>query len=368
MTCDYLVVGSGLSGATIARHLSDAGCRVQVLERRANLGGNVADVRHESGIYIGQHGPHYFRTSSDQVWQFINRFSEFHPYSAVVKSKVDGKLENWPIAASYIRRTIGRTWQPQYTGIPNNFEEAALSLMPRAIYEKFVKGYTEKQWGMPAQQLAAHLCRRFDVRADDNPHLTPRAKYQAIPTGGYTAMMQRMLNGIPVELSVDYLADRRAIRPRFLTIYSGPIDQYFNYSLGRLQYRGQKRETSYAPNTEWAQPCGQVNYPAVSEGSKLRTIEWKHMMRADLSAKTRGTVLTTETPYTPTNADEYEYPIPDDANEELYLEYQRLASQEAGTLFCGRLGEYRYYDMDQAIGRAMMLAQRILTKTLAEAA
>lgn len=368
MKCDYLVVGSGLTGATMARLLTDAGYRVQVLDRREYAGGNVADHMHESGILVGRHGPHYFRTSSDSIWEFVRRFGEFHSYRAIVRTSVAGFLENWPIASGYIRKTIGKGWKPAFTGVAMNFEEAALSMMPREIYETFVKGYTEKQWGVPATTLSAQLCRRFDVREDDDPYLTPQAKYQGIPSAGYSEWMSQMLRGIDIELNVNYLKDRRAFQPRNLTIYTGPIDEYFNFSLGRLQYRGQKRKTMHFVDVRRVQPCGQVNYPDPGDGQKIRTIEWKHMMRRDLAANTRGTVITEETPYSPTDPGEYEYPVPDEANEDLYMDYQRLAQQESGVLFCGRLGEYRYYDMDQAIGRAMMFAKRILTNRLAEAA
>lgn len=368
MSCDYLIVGSGLTGATMARLLADAGHRVTVLERRAYMGGNVADEMHQSGIMVGLHGPHYFRTNSEQIWDFVTRFAQFHRYAAIVRSSVNGRLENWPISASYIRKLVGKSWKPDFTGTAMNFEEAALSMMPRAIYEQFIKGYTEKQWGTSATNLSAQLCRRFDVREDDNPYLTPSAKYQGIPTDGYSVLMQRMLAGIPMEMNVNYLADRHAIRPRHLTIYTGPIDEYFNFSLGRLQYRGQQRETVWLPETRRVLPCGQVNYPDSSAGPRIRTIEWKHMMRPDLAANTRGTVLTHEVPFSPLNPEAYEYPVPDETNEDLYNDYRRLAQQESHILFCGRLGEYRYYDMDQAIGRAMMLAQRILTQRIAEAA
>ena len=172
---DYLVVGSGLTGATIARMLADSGARVLVLDRREHLGGNVHDREHESGIRIHAYGPHYFRTRSDEVWDFVNRFARFYSYEARVMTHIDGTYEHWPVAASYINRTVGPAWQPAFTGVPSNFEEAALSIMPWHVYELFVKEYTEKQWGVPASHLSADLCRRFDVRLDDDPRLTPHA-------------------------------------------------------------------------------------------------------------------------------------------------------------------------------------------------
>jgi UDP-galactopyranose mutase len=158
MKVDYLIVGAGLTGSVIARSLADAGRDVLIVDRRSHFGGNVHDHAHESGIRIHTYGPHYFRTSSDRIWAFATRFASFFRYEAALKSLVDGELENWPIAASYIRRRIGEGWKPEFAGRPANFEEAALSLMPRAIYEKFIKEYNEKQWGVANSTLAASPC------------------------------------------------------------------------------------------------------------------------------------------------------------------------------------------------------------------
>jgi UDP-galactopyranose mutase len=358
MRVDYVIVGSGLTGAVIARHLVDAGERVIVLDRREHFGGNVADYTHPSGVNVHRYGPHLFRTVSDDIWRFVNRFATFHPYEHQIRSQVDGRLENWPIAASYIRRVCGETWQPEFTSRPNNFEEAALSLMPRIVYEKFVKGYSEKQWGVPAQALSAKLCKRFDVRADDDPRLTPHHKYQGIPTEGYSKMMERMLTGIPVVLNFDYLKDRTAFKARKRLIFTGPIDEFFNFELGKLAYRGQKRATTHLEDVDWKQPCGQINSPL--DGDHIRDIEWKHMMRPDYAARIRGTVLTREVPWTPDSPEHYEYPFPDDKNQDLYEQYQMMSKEEEDVLICGRLGEYRYYDMDHAIGRAMTLVKHLL--------
>lgn len=361
MRTDYVIVGSGLTGAVIARRLADAGCRVVVLERRGHVAGNVADFWHPSGIQVHRYGPHLFRTNSKAIWEFVTRFATFHPYRHQIRSRVDGALENWPIAASYIRRLCGPDWRPANSGgKPANFEQAALQLMPRPIYEKFVKPYTEKQWGVPAESLAAGLCKRFDVREDDNPYLTPNHKHQGIPTEGYSTMVERMLAGIPVMLNFDYLRDRDAFQARRLLVFTGPIDEYFRYELGRLAYRGQRREHRYLAEADWVQPCGQVNNPG--EGAHIRQIEWKHMMRPDCARRIRGTVVTRETPWTPDAADACEYPFPSEEYRALYQRYRAMAEEDPGLLICGRLGEYQYYDMDHAIGRAMMLAAQILTQ------
>jgi UDP-galactopyranose mutase len=357
---DYLIVGTGLTGAVFARRLTEAGYTVLALESRSHLGGNVHDHLHESGIRVHSYGPHYFRTSSPRIWDFLQRFATFYPYQASVKSHVDGALENWPIASSYIRRTVGSNWQSEFAGTPANLEEAALALMPRPIYERFVKEYNEKQWGVKATQLSPRLCLRFEVRADDDPRLTPNARYQGLPREGYAAMMERMFAGIRVIRNCDYLRHRSAFRPRRMTIYTGPIDRFFDYSLGRLAYRGQRRETWYLENVEWYQETAQVNEPQHARGAHIRTLEWKHLMEPHRLQGIRGTVITRETPTSPRSTDEQAYPFPDAGNQQLYRQYRAMCDGREDVLICGRLGEYRYFDMDQAIGRTMILAERLL--------
>lgn len=363
MIYEYLIVGSGLTGVAIARTLADAGRQVLIIERRSHLGGNVHDHFHPSGIRIHTYGPHYFRTNDDNLWAFVNRFARFYRYEAALKSWVDGSYENWPIAGCYIRRIIGKNWKPEFEGRPANFEEASLAMMPRLIYEKFVKGYTEKQWGVSAQALSASLAKRFDVREDDEPRLM-RQKYQGIPEDGYAGLMRRMLEGIPVILNCDYLKHRDSFQARQMVVFTGPIDEYFGYDLGRLKYRGQRREHEYLPDVDFAQPCGQVNNPDPANGPHIRTLEWKHIMPREYAVRIRGTVLTRETTITPDDPNNYEYPFPDEANTRLYQAYRERAKAIPNLLICGRLGEYRYYDMDQAIARALLLAKRILNKQL----
>jgi UDP-galactopyranose mutase len=356
---DCLIVGSGLTGAVIARLLTDAGRTVLVVDRRAHLGGNVHDHAHPSGIRVHTYGPHYFRTSSDKIWEFVTRFADFYKYEPALTSWVDNRYENWPIAASYIRRVIGEKWQPEFRGVPANFEEAALALMPRLVYEKFVKGYNEKQWGVPPTALSASLIKRFDVREDDEPRLM-RHQYQGIPREGYAVLMRRMLEGIPVLLNCDYLTARSEFSGQKWTVFTGPIDEYFGADLGHLKYRGQKRTHEYLPDVDSFQPCGQVNNPDPANGPHIRTLEWKHMMEPEFAGRIRGTVLTREVTATVTNSNDFEYPFPDEANAKLYEEYRKRAEAIPDLTICGRLGEYRYYDMDQSIGRAMLLAERIL--------
>lgn len=356
---DYLIVGSGLTGAVMARHLFDAGRDVLVLERRPHLGGNVHDHRHPSGIRVHTYGPHYFRTNSTRVWEFVTRFADFYRYEAVLASWVDGRYERWPVSAEYIRRTIGPAWQPAFTGEPSNFEEASLAMMPEIVYRKFVKGYTEKQWGVPAGRLAAELAGRFDVREDDDVRLK-RHCHQGIPVGGYTQLVSRILEGIPVALGCDYLRERDRYEAGRVLVFTGPIDEMFAFDLGRLQYRGQERHHRYLRDINWAQPYGQVNNPDPANGPHVRTIEWKHMLTESERAMAEGTLLTEEVPRSPQDPNDYEYPFPDDVNRRLYVRYRARVRRQAHLMVCGRLGEYRYYDMDQAIARATLLARRLI--------
>jgi UDP-galactopyranose mutase len=356
---DYVIVGSGLTGSVIARALFDAGHSVLVVERRPHCGGNVHDTLHESGIPVHTYGPHYFRTNSEKLWQFMQRFDRFRPFEAVLKSRVDGRYENWPIAASYVRRAIGETWQPAFRGEALNFEQASLAMMPKLVYEKFVKGYTEKQWGVPAASLSAHLAKRFDVRGDDEPRLV-RHRLQGLPVRGYAHLMTELLRGIPLFLNCDYLRHRCEFKSRKTTVFTGPIDEYFGFDLGRLKYRGQSREHEYLPDLEWVQPCVQINNPDPDNGPHIRTLEWKHLMPPAEAARVRGTVVTREISVTPDDPHDYEYPFPDQPNARLYRRYAERAAAITGLLVCGRLGEYRYYDMDQAVARAQLLAGRLL--------
>ncbi len=359
MAFDYLIVGSGLTGATIARTLHDAGARVFVCERRTHIGGNVHDHVHPSGIRVHTYGPHYFRTGSQRIWSFATRFGAFYPYEARLKSLVHGRYENWPVAESFIRRTVGDRWAPSFIGTPTNFEEAALAMMPAAVYESFVKGYTEKQWGVAPSRLDKSLATRFEVRADDDTRLH-RHRYQGLPLAGYAAWMANMLAGIPVTLNCDYLRERTYLPPHRRLVFTGPIDEFFDFQFGRLTYRGQMREHEYVPDATYVQPEAQVNNPGISAGPHIRTIEWKHLMPREFAERIRGTVLTRETTTTPSDTNGFEYPFPDTTNQMGYRRYRAAADRLSNTLICGRLGEYRYYDMDQAIGRALHLAGGLL--------
>lgn len=356
MRADYIVVGTGLTGSTIARCLSDAGRDVLLLDRRSHCGGNVYDETHAlSGIRIHTYGPHYFRTNSERIWEFVNRFAAFHKFEAVLLSKLQHDYYHWPLWQSEIARLTKD--RASFSGEPVNLEQACLSMMPRKIYEGFVKEYNEKQWGIACTELDKSLCSRFDVRNTDEPRLKPEMKHQGVPADGYAAMMSNMIKGLRIELGVDYLRHKDLFQSKHL-IYTGPIDEYFGCNNGRLKYRAQKRDHKYHPRANFLQSVVQVNYPQHADGQHIRSIEWKWMMPALESL--RGTVITTETPFSPTESNDYEYPFPDQANTTLYAKYASIASQIKNVTFCGRLGEYRYFDMDQAIARAMKIAEGLL--------
>jgi UDP-galactopyranose mutase len=314
---------------------------------------------HPSGIRVHTYGPHYFRTDSQRIWSFVQRFGEWYPFHAAVQSQVDGKLEPWPVTGECVRRLCGENWAPaEPNRAPANFEEAALAIMPRRIYEDFVRGYTEKQWGVACTQLAPSLCGRFDVRTDNYLHLS-RHEHQALPVLGYTHLVEQMLRGIPTVLNCDYLAEAPVVTPRYGVIFTGAIDEYYGFRRGRLAYRAQQRQTDWYPTLKNFQDGLQINYPSL-EQIFLRSVEWKFAMASVYASKIRGTVVTVETPYTPVDPDAYEYPSQDLSQRALYQEYRRDAMQEERLIICGRLGEYRYWDMDQAIGRALAIADRAI--------
>lgn len=355
---DFIIVGSGLTGSTIARILADSGQDVIILERKNHIAGNVYDYKHESGAMIHKYGPHYFRCGSEKIWEFVNRFSDFYNWSAELRSKVNGEYLNWPVQQSYIEQIAGKDWD-LFTGEPKNFEEACLSKMPRALYELFIKGYTEKQWGVKCVDLDKELANRITINKGNVNTLTPHHKWNALPRKGYTEMVKNMIGDIRVELNFDYLQNRNNVVANKLLIFTGPVDEFFEYKYGKLKYRGQNRNVEHLPDTEQHQPFIQVNYPNADD-PRIRTIEWKHLMHPEDKQHVKGTLLTHETPFTPESPNQYEYPFPDKTNKTLYEKYRQDAENLSGVLICGRLGEYRYYDMDQAIGRAMNFAADIL--------
>lgn len=356
---DYLVVGAGLTGGTIARRLADAGREVLILERRPHLGGNVHDFVHPSGIRVHTYGPHYFRCSSPRVWQFVNRFGEFYPYEAQVKSWVHGRYRDWPLHRNQVNGCNHGRAGPRASRV-RNFEEACLRKMPRELYDSFVRNYTRRQWGADPTCLDAQLARRVRVNPRSGQSLTPHFRFQGLPRHGYAAWTGRLLSGIPSVLGVDFLRERDAYRARKRLVFTGPLDEFFGFDAGRLAYRGQRRIHDYRADTIQLQPCAQINYPEADDDGPIRTVEWRHLMPTDQQRHLPGTVVTSEFPFSPVDADAFEYPFPDAENRRLHQHYLRRASRLCGLLVCGRLGEYRYCDMDQAIARALVLADRML--------
>ncbi|MEI9928278.1 MAG: FAD-dependent oxidoreductase [Sphingomonas sp.] len=355
---DYVIVGAGISGATIARMLADAGKHVAVVEARERVGGNCADVMHPSGFRYNLHGPHFFRTSSPRIQAFVERFAAFYPYCATAVTQVGGELFPWPLHRSTFDRfaSVATPAPAEPTG--RNFETAMLELLPPGVYHTFIAGYTSKQWGVPPTRLDADLAKRIEVREDDDLRFS-KASFQGMPMGGYTAWVEAILDRIPVHLSTDIHARDSDVRWRRKLIYTGPIDRFFGHSLGPLPYRTQERVDLFVPGARSLYPCAQINLSSVKMGRHVRTIEWRHMLAPGEGPET-GTLLTVETPRDATCWTEAEYPFPSPEAKALYQRYVELAAERPDVLFCGRMGEYRYLDMDQAIGRAMLHADRLL--------
>ncbi len=364
MMYDFLIVGAGLYGATMARELTDAGKSVLVVERRPHIAGNAYTEQTE-GINVHKYGAHIFHTNNPEVWRYVNRFAAFNRFTNSPVANYRGKLYSLPFNM-YTFHSMWGVITPQeaeakiaeqrgeITGTPRNLEEQAISLVGRDIYEKLIRGYTEKQWGRPCDQLPAFIIRRLPVRLTfDNNYFN--ALYQGIPTGGYTAMAERMLEGIEVRLNCDYLehkAELDALAERI--IYTGPIDAYYGYSLGALGYRSVRFETEIL-NLPNFQGNAVVNYTD-AETPWTRIIEHKWFefgIRSDTGEPAEKTVISREYSSEWKPGDEPYYPVNDEPNTALYQRYAELAAREERVMMGGRLGSYRYYDMDQVIAAAL---------------
>lgn len=361
---DYLVVGAGLYGATFAREMKEAGKKVLVVDRRPNIGGNVHTEKIE-GINVHKYGAHIFHTNNKTVWDFVNRFATFNRFTNSPVANYRGELYSLP----FNMYTFNKMWgvvtpqeaedkireQKQTAGIeaPKNLEEQAISLVGTDIYEKLIKGYTEKQWGRPCTELPAFIIKRLPVRFTfDNNYFN--ALYQGIPVGGYTRMVANMLEGIEVRLGTDYLENKKeydAIADRI--VYTGPIDAYFGYRLGYLQYRSVRFETEVLDIPNF-QGNAAVNYTD-RETPWTRIIEhkWFEFGKDEDGNDLPKTVISREYSSEWRPGDEPYYPVNDSKNGDLYNEYKKLADSEPGVIFGGRLGEYKYYDMDEAIEEAL---------------
>ena len=364
MGYDVLIVGAGLYGAVLARQALDAGKRVLVLEKRSHIGGN-AYTETVSGIHVHRYGAHIFHTNDERVWRYVTSFAPFNRFTNAPIANYRGEIYSLPFNMYTFNRIWGVTTPDEAAarieaeraaaGItePKNLEEQAISLVGATIYEKLVRGYTEKQWGRPCTELPAFIIRRLPVRLTyDNNYFN--ARYQGIPIGGYTKLIAALLEGADVRLGTDYLADRErfnAMAER--VIYSGAIDAYYDFRFGALEYRTLRFETETLDTPNF-QGNAVVNYTD-RETPWTRIIEHKWFDPANQP----GTVITREYSAAWQPGDEPFYPINDEKNSALYAKYRALADQEENIIIGGRLGAYRYYDMDQVIAEALALADRI---------
>ena len=368
---DYLIVGAGLFGSVFAREASDAGKNVLVIDKRPNIGGNVYTEDIE-GIHVHKYGAHIFHTNDGRVWKYVNRFATFNRFTNSPVAYYKGELYSLP----FNMYTFNKMWgvitpqeaaakieeQRRDAGIiePKNLEEQAISLVGKDIYEKLIKGYTEKQWGRDCKDLPAFIIRRLPVRFTfDNNYFN--ALFQGIPVGGYTKMVSGMLEGIEVLLQKDFLQDRDywdSIAEKI--IFTGPIDAYYNFRFGALEYRSVRFETELLDIPNY-QGNAAVNYTD-REIPWTRIIEhkWFEFGKDDNGNDLPKTVISKEFSSEWKPGDEPYYPVNDEKNSELYEKYNLLAEQEEKVLFGGRLGEYKYYDMDKVIASSLDFATKIL--------
>ena len=363
---DYLVVGAGLSGAVFANAAKNLGKKVLVIDRRNHIAGNIYTEEVE-GIQVHRYGAHIFHTSMKNVWTYVNRFAEFNNYVNSPIANYKGNIYNmpfnmntfakmWPgvVTPADARAKIAEQVASENITNPSNLEEQALSLVGRDIFQTLVKGYTEKQWGRDCKDLPASIIKRLPCRFTyDNNYFNGR--YQGIPVGGYTHMVAKMLEGIETRVGVEYkniINEQPSIAEKI--IYCGPIDAFYDFKLGTLEYRSLRFETETL-NEKDHQGVAVVNYTD-RETPYTRIIEHKHFEFGDQPK----TVITREYPADWKPGDEPYYPINDERNEKLYKQYEKLAQQEGDVIFAGRLGGYKYYDMDKAIAAAFELVEREL--------
>ena len=365
MQYDYLVVGAGLFGAVFAQQAHEAGKKVLVIDRRSHVGGNIYTEEVE-GIQVHKYGAHIFHTNDKEVWEYAQRFAEFNNFVNSPIAKFHGEVYSLPFNMYTFNKIWGVTspqeametieFQRKRAGIkePKNLEEQAISLVGTDIYQRLIKEYTEKQWGRPCTELPAFIIKRLPVRFTyDNNYFN--ARYQGIPMGGYTQMVERMLEGIEVRLGEDYLEHKNEYDAMAETIvYTGPIDAYFGYQEGTLEYRSVRFETEVM-NTPNYQGNAVVNYTD-SDVPWTRIIEHKWF---DAGTQEK-TVVSREFSQEWKPGDEPYYPVNDDKNNALYETYAQLAEKESKVIFGGRLAEYKYYDMDAVIASSLALCRRIL--------
>ena len=366
MRYDYLVVGAGLFGAVFAREAVNAGKKVLVIDRREHAAGNIyTQIR--DGIPIHIYGAHIFHTSDEEVWRYVNRFASFNRFTNAPLARYKGKLYHlpfnmntfyalWGTATPQEARARIEAQRKEITGEPRNLEEQAIALVGRDVYEVLVKGYTEKQWGRPCTELPASIIRRLPVRLTyDNNYFNDT--FQGIPREGYTCMVERMLEGAEVRLNTPWAPEMRKTADRI--IYTGSIDSWFESSLGRLEYRSLRFETEKLEMQDY-QGNAVIN-DTNAETPYTRTIEHKHFAcdQPEVTG-TACTWITREYPQEWEPGKEPYYPVNDAKNNALYARYQQLAEQDPNVIFGGRLGMYRYLDMDDTVRAALETARREL--------
>ena len=363
MMYDYLIVGAGFFGSVFAHEAKARGKKCLVVDRRDHIGGNCYTETVE-GIHVHKYGAHIFHTSDRTVWDYINQFADFNNFINTPVANYKGEIYNLPFNMNTFSRLWGISTPAEAKAIiesqrgavtdPKNLEEQAISLVGKDIYEKLVKGYTEKQWGRSCSELPSFIIRRLPVRFTyNNNYFSDR--YQGIPEGGYTVIFEKLLEGIEVRLNCDYLKDKEQLRALAeKVIYTGPIDEYFGYCFGPLQFRSLRFESEIL-DMENFQGSAVVNYTD-RETPYTRIIEHKHF---EFGTQPK-TVITREYPADWSLGDEPYYTVNDEENNALYARYAERAAAEEGVYFGGRLGEYKYYDMDKVIASALALCGRLL--------
>ena len=371
MKYDYLIVGAGLYGAVFAREAADRGKKCLVIDKRDHIGGNVYTEDVE-GIHVHKYGAHIFHTNNGHVWEYVQRFAVFNRFTNSQVANYHGELYSLP----FNMYTFNKMWgvvtpaeaaakieeQRRAAGItePRNLEEQAISLVGTDIYEKLIKGYTQKQCGRECKDLPAFIIKRLPVRLTfDNNYFN--ALYQGIPVGGYTGMVGKMLEGIEVRLGIDYLEDRKALNALAKkVVYTGPIDAFFDYSLGHLEYRSVRFENELLDTPNF-QGNAAVNYTdAETPWTRIIEHKWFEFGRDENGNELPKTVISREYSSEWKPGDEPYYPVNDEKNGDLYRRYKALADAEPDIVFGGRLGEYKYYDMDQVIAAALDKAAELL--------
>lgn len=374
MKYDYLVVGSGLYGAIFAHEAKKHGKTVLVVEKRSNIAGNIYTENIE-GINVHKYGAHIFHTNNKEVWKYITQFAEFNRFTNSPVANYKGELYSMP----FNMYTFNKMWgvvtpeeaqekiseqRKEIVGTPKNLEEQAISLVGRDVYEKLVKGYTEKQWGRECVDLPAFIIKRLPVRFTfDNNYFN--ALYQGIPIGGYTKLVSKILEGIEVRLNTDYLKEKSELdKLADKIVYTGPIDAYFDYKLGHLEYRSVRFENELL-NIPNFQGNAAVNYTD-KETPWTRIIEhkWFEFGKDENGNDLPKTIISREYSSEWKPGDEPYYPVNDEKNSNLYEEYRKLSVSEPKVIFGGRLGEYKYYDMDKTIESVLKVTENLFDKGL----